>query len=88
MIDSLVAALPSQGLVIVEGVYSARPELAAYFDLVVFVDTPPEVSMRRLRERTHFHGPVDWEARWRLAEEHYIATTDTAARAHLIVPGH
>ncbi|MYW63405.1 AAA family ATPase [Streptomyces sp. SID8379] len=76
------------GVVVVEGVYTARPELAGFYDLVVYVDTPPEESMRRLRERGHDHGPLDWEARWRVAEEHYVATTRPRERADLVVPGH
>ncbi|MER5836548.1 hypothetical protein ABT116_38490 [Streptomyces sp. NPDC002130] len=76
------------GIVVVEGVYTARPELADYYDLMVYVDTHREESLRRLRERGHNHGPIDWESRWRLAEEHYLAVTRPRERAHLVVPGH
>ncbi|MFD8568472.1 uridine kinase [Streptomyces sp. NPDC059639] len=76
------------GIVVVEGVYTARPELAGFYDLLVYVDTPPEESMRRLRERGHDHGPLDWEARWREAEEHYTATTRPRERADLVVAGY
>lgn len=44
--------------------------------------------MRRLRERGDDHGPIDWESRWRLAEEHYLALTRPRERAHLVVSGH
>ncbi|MFF3419272.1 uridine kinase [Streptomyces sp. NPDC002698] len=81
-------AVACDGIVLVEGVYTARPELADHYDLVVYVDTPPEESMRRLRARGDDHGPIDWEARWRLAEEHYLNTTRPRERAHLVVPGH
>jgi uridine kinase len=83
-----VHTVPRSGIVVVEGVYTARPELADYYDLVVYVDTPREESLRRLRERGHDHGPVDWETRWRLAEEHYLAVTRPRERADLVVPGH
>lgn len=76
------------GIVVVEGVYAARPELAAYYDLLVYVDTPRAESLRRLRERGHDHGPVDWESRWRLAEEHYLSVTRPRERAHLVFPGY
>lgn len=76
------------GIVVVEGVYTARPELADYYDLLVYVDTPRGESMRRLRERGDDHGPIDWESRWRLAEEHYLALTRPRERAHLVVSGH
>ncbi|MFJ8007327.1 AAA family ATPase [Streptomyces fagopyri] len=78
----------ASGVVVVEGVYTARPELAEYYDLIVYVDTPREESMRRLRERGDDHGPIDWESRWRLAEEHYLALTRPRDRAHLVVCGH
>ncbi|MFD3451008.1 uridine kinase [Streptomyces sp. NPDC058691] len=76
------------GLVVVEGVCTARPELADHYDLVVHVDTPREESLRRLRERGHDHGPIDWESRRRLAEEHYLAVTRLQERADLVLPGH
>ncbi|MEV6197181.1 AAA family ATPase [Streptomyces sp. NPDC051920] len=81
-------AVVCDGIVIVEGVYTARPELVDHYDIVVYVDTPPDESMRRLRARGDDHGPVDWEARWRLAEEHYLATARPRDRAHLVVQGH
>ncbi|MEU1534303.1 uridine kinase family protein [Streptomyces fagopyri] len=79
--------ISASGVVVVEGVYTARPELADYYDLIVYVDTPREESMRRLRERGDDHGPIDWESRWRLAEEHYLALTRPRDRAHLVVCG-
>ena len=81
-------AVARDGIVVVEGVYTARPELADHYDLVVYVDTPPDESLRRLRVRGDDHGPIDWEARWRLAEEHYLATTRPRERADLVIPGH
>ncbi|MFD3943369.1 uridine kinase [Streptomyces sp. NPDC058579] len=82
-----IHGVSASGVVIVEGVYTARPELADYYDLLVYVDTPREVSLRRLRERGDDHGAIDWESRWRLAEEHYLATARPRERAHLVVPG-
>jgi uridine kinase len=83
-----IHTVPRSGIVLIEGVYTARPELAGHYDLLVHVDTPPEESLRRIRARGHEHGPVDWEARWRLAEEHYLALTRPRERAHLVVVGH
>jgi uridine kinase len=50
--------VPRSGVVIVEGVYTGRPELQGYYDLTVFVDTPGEICTRRLVERGGDHGPV------------------------------
>src|ERR1022692_1705961 len=52
--------VPRSGVAMVEGVYTARPELAGYYDLTVWVDTPGETCMRRLDERGHDHGPGNW----------------------------
>lgn len=75
------------GVVVVEGVYVARPELAALYDLLVYVETPPEESLQRLRDRGHDHGPIDWATRWRLAEEHYLSVTRPRERVDLVVSG-
>ncbi|MFF3448770.1 uridine kinase [Streptomyces sp. NPDC002667] len=88
LVTDELCAVTRDGIVLVEGVYTARPELADHYDLVVYVDTPADESMRRLRARGDDHGPLDWEARWRLAEEHYVSTTRPRERADLVVPGH
>ncbi|MGQ4380833.1 uridine kinase [Streptomyces sp. SAS_267] len=88
LVTDEVCSVACDGIVLVEGVYTARPELADHYDLVVYVDTPPEESLRRLRARGDDHGPIDWEARWRLAEEHYLDATCPRERADLVVPGH
>ena len=80
--------VPRSGVVIVEGVYTARPELAGYYDLTVWVDTPWETCMRRLDERGHDHGAGNWSERWRAAEEHYIATTQPGTRLDQAVKGY
>lgn len=85
-LEDLQNVLPV-GMIVVEGVYTARPELAAYYDLLVYVDTPPRESLERLRARGHDHGPIDWESRWRLAEEHYLAVGRPRERADLVVSG-
>jgi uridine kinase len=72
-------------LVIVEGVYSTRPELAPAYDLTVFVDAPREVCLQRLAARG---SSAEWTPRWRAAEDHYLETTQPIARAGLVVKGY
>ena len=72
--------------VIVEGVYSARPELAPYYDLTVYVDTSREVCLQRVRARGQ--DTEDWIMRWRAAEDHYIRTTRPQTRARLVIKGY
>ncbi|MFI2710584.1 uridine kinase [Micromonospora sp. NPDC018662] len=74
------------GPVIVEGVYSARPELTPYYHLTVHVDTPREICLRRLRARGE--NSEEWIGRWRAAEDFYLRTTWPQTRAHLLVRGH
>ncbi|MGW1776758.1 AAA family ATPase [Streptomyces sp. NPDC002104] len=74
------------GTVIVEGVCSARPELAPYYDLTVYVDTPRDVCLQRVRARGE--NSEEWIGRWRAAEDHYVLTTWPQTRAGLLVRGY
>jgi uridine kinase len=73
-------------MVIVEGVYAGRPELAPYYHLNTYVDTPREVCLRRIRARGQ--NSEVWITRWRAAEDFYLQTTWPQARAQLIVRGY
>jgi uridine kinase len=73
-------------MVIVEGVYSARPELAPYYHLTAYVDTPREICLRRMRARGQ--NPEEWITRWRAAEDYYRLTTWPQHRVQLLVRGY
>jgi uridine kinase len=73
-------------VVIVEGVYSARPELAPYYHLTTYVDTPREICLRRMRARGQ--DPEEWITRWRAAEDYYLQTTWPQTRVQLLVRGY
>ncbi|MFI0914632.1 uridine kinase [Streptomyces abikoensis] len=89
--DQVLAPLtrgrPARGTVIVEGVLTARPELAGFYDLTVFVDTPSEVCLQRLYARGRTPRREAWIARWRAVEEYYLTSTGLRERAHLTVHG-
>lgn len=57
-------------LIVLEGVYSARPELGALIDLRVLLDVPEAVRQRQLLAREGEIGP--WERQWHEAEAHYF----------------
>ena len=76
--------LEPQGVLIVEGVYAMRPELREVYDVKVFVDTPPEIRLRRLGERSD--NPV-WVKRWAEAEVWYNANLRPINYADVIVSG-
>lgn len=75
--------IPPSDVVIVEGVYSMRPELFPYYDLTIYVDTPRETCLQRLQERGQ--DSRKWISRWRAAEDYYIDTTQPQNRAALVV---
>jgi uridine kinase len=60
------------GVVILDGAYSARPELADLFSLRGLLDTPRHVRRARLLQREGAHYRAEWEARWGEAEDLYF----------------
>lgn len=79
--------VPHAGFVIVEGVYTVRPELEGFYDLSVFVDTPFALCLERMLARGHDHGPGNWLQRWQASDKYYFAKTEPWTRLDLIVKG-
>lgn len=71
LMPSPTVAAPAE-VVIIDGVYSGRPELADLVDLRVFVDTDPTTREAWLSEREGPDRDHDWERRWTSAEDHYF----------------
>lgn len=67
----LLTCAPS-GVVVLEGAYSARPELADLLSLRVLLDLPRRERRRRLLEREGARYRAVWEARWSESEDHYF----------------
>jgi para-aminobenzoate synthetase len=72
-------------VVILEGAYSARPELGDLLTLRVLLDTPPLIRRQRLLEREGERYRAEWEARWACAEEHYFKTVIRAGAFDLVI---
>jgi uridine kinase len=81
-LDGVVTVDPTC-LIVVEGVFSASPELAGQVDRAVFVDTPEPERTRRLRRRI---APEEWDDDWLRAERDYFLTRPPSS-FDLIVPG-
>jgi len=64
--------LASRPVVLLDGAYSARPELADVLDLAVLVEAPALLRRDRLARREAPGRLTEWHARWDLAEEHYF----------------
>lgn len=71
--------------VILEGAYSARPELADLLDLRILLDTDPIVRRDRLLQREGRGYRTEWEARWSVAEDHYFTLVMPPTAFDLIV---
>ncbi len=80
-----LAEVPVAGVVVVEGVYVARPALRGYLDLIVAVDAPRELCIARQLERGE-NEPAVLE-RWRAAEEWYLEHQDPRRVADLVIDG-
>jgi uridine kinase len=82
-LDGTVRVEPD-ALIVVEGVFSAAPELSDLVDRAVFVDTPEPERLRRLRLRV---APEEWDEDWLAAERAYFGRARTPPSFDLIVPG-
>jgi para-aminobenzoate synthetase len=57
-------------IIILEGVYAARPELADLIDIAIMVRADEGVRESRLLVRQEHTGP--WEKQWHAAEDYYF----------------
>jgi len=64
--------LAPKPVVLLDGAYSARPELAEVLDLTVLVEAAPRTREARLKAREAADFLWQWRARWERAEEYYF----------------
>jgi uridine kinase len=77
-------------VVIVEGVYAARPEFDDLLDLNVLVEATATIRAQRRKELTRTvsrDDPSGWDAHWHAAELHYFNTVRPRDTFDLIVRG-
>jgi len=58
------------GTILVEGVYSVRPELRRYYDACLLVETPQRAREERQERRAD--ASEAWLGRWEAAERYYL----------------
>jgi uridine kinase len=73
-------------VVILDGAYSARPELADLFDLRVLLDAPAGLRRERLIEREGEGYREEWNARWDEAEQWYFGNVMPPEAFDLVIP--
>jgi len=74
-------------VIILDGAYSARAELADLVDLSVLIDVPAVIRERRLAAREEPAFLAAWHARWDIAEAFYFTHLRPATSFDLIVDG-
>jgi uridine kinase len=72
-------------IVVVEGVFSMRPELRPQLDVAIFIETPRAERMRRMSVRPQ--DSTSWMDRWMAAEDWYLENIAPQHRADLILEG-
>ena len=72
-------------LIVMEGAYSSRPELADLIDLSVLVDSPADVRHARLARRETGEFLRAWHAQWDAAEEYYFSNVRPKSSFDLVV---
>ena len=87
--DGSLSEIPVQvqarEIILLEGVYSARPELRDLVDLTVLVRLPEAERQQRLLAR---EGEIsDWERQWHRAEDWYFDNIAPESSFDLVVDG-
>ena len=73
------------GAVIIEGVYSTRPEFRPLLGVTVYVNAPREQRLARMIARRYEN--MEWLEHWMAAEDWYIENVRPADHADLVVDG-
>ena len=72
-------------IVLMEGVFSTRPELHPLIDVAIFIETPRDERMRRMSARPQ--GSTSWIGRWMATEDWYLQHIAPHHHADLVVEG-
>jgi uridine kinase len=74
--------VPAEGVIVVEGLYTLRPELRAYYHVKIWVETNFPTRMGRQGERA---DPWEWGERWEAAEVFYMLLHTPQRYADIVV---
>lgn len=79
--------ISTDGIVIIEGVYSIRKELSDYYDFKIWIDCPRDIRLLRGIERDGEESLETWEHNWMIAEDIYMNEEKPYDSADLIIDG-
>jgi uridine kinase len=81
-----VATRGPASIIVLDGAYSARPEISDLIDLAVLVDVPTSERHRRIALREDDKAFLAaWHARWDAAEDYYFTHVRPASSFDLVV---
>ena len=75
------------GIVVVEGVYSLREELADLYDYKIFVDCSRKIRLERGIKRDGEGSRDIWEKNWMVQEDRYMKKHKPYEKSDLIIDG-
>lgn len=75
------------GIVVIEGIYATRNELANYYDFTIWVDCPRNIRLLRGLERDGEEARSMWVDNWMVAEDMYVKEHRPNERANLVIDG-
>jgi len=84
MAPDVVVRQPA-AVIVFDGAYATRPELADLIDLSVLVDVPVEIRHQRLAAREDQQFLAAWHARWDAAEAYYLTHVRPKSAFDLVV---
>ncbi len=72
-------------VIILDGAYTSRRELADLINLSVLIDVPVTIRHKRLTARENSHFLAAWHARWDAAEAYYFTKVRPKSSFDLVV---
>ncbi len=75
-------------VIILDGAYSASPEIADLVDFAVLVDVPTHIRHKRLSERENEEFLQRWHAIWDEVERYYFTEVRPGSSFDLVISGH
>jgi uridine kinase len=89
--SAIVVDMPLDGILVVDGVFAFRPQLDPSWDLRIWMEIDPELSVRRGTTRdAALHRNVDeakalYRDRYSVGEQIYVAEVNPMARADIVI---
>ncbi|HXH34442.1 MAG TPA: hypothetical protein VNJ54_08535 [Plantibacter sp.] len=80
-------SVPLGGISLIEGNYSTRAELFAFYDYTLWIDAPHDLRLERGLRRGGADKRERWLTEWMPEEERYLAAEDPINRVHLVLDG-